>query len=65
MLFNSDNKEIKNKNLNNFKVIKPNKIQKNKNNTFLNNGRWTYEEHKKFLDACLKYGSNWKKVNKT
>lgn len=29
-----------------------------------NNGRWTKEEHFKFINACLKYGSNWKKVKK-
>ena len=31
-------------------------------NSSLNNGRWTIEEHKKFIEACLAYGSNWKKV---
>lgn len=29
-----------------------------------NTGRWTYEEHKKFIDAILKYGNNWKMVQK-
>ena len=26
------------------------------------NGRWTYEEHIRFLKGCLLYGNNWKKV---
>ena len=25
-------------------------------------GRWTNEEHIKFLQGCLKYGNNWKRV---
>jgi hypothetical protein len=25
-------------------------------------GRWTQEEHKAFIKACLKYGCNWKAV---
>jgi hypothetical protein len=26
----------------------------------INNGRWTSEEHDKFLKALKKYGKNWK-----
>jgi SHAQKYF class myb-like DNA-binding protein len=29
-----------------------------------NTGRWTDEEHKKFLEAILIYGNEWKKVQK-
>lgn len=25
-------------------------------------GRWTKQEHQKFMKACLEYGNNWKKV---
>ena len=25
-------------------------------------GRWTSQEHIKFLKGCIKYGNNWKKV---
>lgn len=63
MYFNSDKNEFKHKNINTFKVTKSNENQKNENNSSLNNGRWNYEEHKKFIDACIKYGGNWKKVN--
>ncbi len=28
----------------------------------MNEGRWTKEEHDKFLDGIVKYGTNWKKV---
>ena len=27
-----------------------------------NSGRWTQEEHKKFIDGILEYGNEWKKV---
>ena len=27
-----------------------------------NEGRWTREEHDKFLDGIVQYGANWKKV---
>ncbi len=30
--------------------------------TALKKGRWTREEHTRFLRACLLYGSKWKKV---
>ncbi len=30
----------------------------------LNNGRWTDEEHSKFLEAINLYGKNWSKVHK-
>lgn len=30
--------------------------------TALKKGRWTREEHKRFLKACLLYGSKWRKV---
>lgn len=26
-------------------------------------GRWTADEHAKFVKSCLIYGNNWKKVN--
>ena len=29
-----------------------------------NNGRWSEEEHKKFLEGILEYGNEWKKVQK-
>lgn len=28
------------------------------------NGRWTDEEHNKFLDALRRFGKNWNKVHK-
>ena len=47
-----------------FKVTKTIEKPKILQNSSLNNGRWTFEEHKKFIDSCLTYGSNWKKVIK-
>ena len=29
-----------------------------------NNGRWTNDEHKKFVEGILKFGNDWKKVQK-
>jgi hypothetical protein len=46
-----------------FKVTNTTEIPQNINDSSFNNGRWTIEEHKKFIDACLQYGSNWKMVN--
>jgi SHAQKYF class myb-like DNA-binding protein len=31
----------------------------------LNNGRWSIEEHKKFIIGVFKYGNNWKDIQKT
>ena len=28
------------------------------------NGRWTKEEHTRFIDAIIKYGNDWKKVQR-
>jgi hypothetical protein len=25
----------------------------------INNGKWTKEEHRNFLNACMIYGNNW------
>jgi hypothetical protein len=47
-----------------FKVTKTIEKPKTLQNSSLNNGRWTFEEHKKFVDCCISYGSNWKKVIK-
>jgi len=40
------------------------KITKKKysNNFISNEGRWSEEEHEKFLEGIVKYGKNWKKV---
>jgi SHAQKYF class myb-like DNA-binding protein len=36
--------------------------QNSKNDTQFSNGRWTKEEHQRFVDAIKLYGKNWKKV---
>ena len=34
----------------------------NENNSQFHSGRWTEEEHQKFIDGILEYGNEWKKV---
>ena len=36
--------------------------QESKKSTKYNTGRWTQEEHLKFIDGILEYGNEWKKV---
>ena len=47
-----------------FKVDKRGDYKKRQlnDNDDTNEGRWTREEHDKFLDGIFKYGANWKKV---
>ena len=44
----------------NSKIEQPTKIIEKK----LNEGRWSYDEQIKFIDALSKYGANWKEINK-
>ncbi len=37
-------------------------VVKESDETNYRNGRWTTEEHKKFIKALILYGNNWKKV---
>jgi len=53
------------------KKPKPEKLDKkgerkknNNTNPDFINGRWTQEEHQKFIDSILKYGNDWRKVEK-
>ena len=48
---------------NNSTPKKKTKILNNRNSEYTS-GRWTIEEHKKFLEAIIKYGNNWKEVQK-
>ena len=48
---------------NNNKPIKKQKISNNKNSKY-SSGRWNLEEHKKFIEAIIKYGNDWKEVQK-
>ena len=34
------------------------------NNKFYSAGRWKNDEHQRFIDAIIKYGNNWKQVQK-
>lgn len=68
--FNEENKNINiineetNNNLcNNNTPIKKHKILTNKNSKY-SSGRWSLEEHKKFIEAIIKYGNDWKEVQK-
>ena len=52
-------------NENNLQTISSsNEEENNKSHENFNNGRWSEEEHKKFLEGILEYGNEWKKVQK-
>jgi len=34
------------------------------NNFVVNNGRWTHDEHKKFLEGMFIYGNDWKRIQR-
>lgn len=60
--FTSNDKTIKSNNSsNNY----PKRIIRhyNKNGKYIS-GRWSVDEHKKFLEAIIKYGNDWKEVQK-
>ena len=46
----------------NIKEINNSSDNDNDNNGQFHSGRWTEEEHQKFLDGILKHGNEWKKV---
>jgi len=43
-------------------ITKKDYKKKYSNNFISNEGRWSEEEHEKFLEGIVKYGKNWKKV---
>ena len=55
---------ILNPNQNNSTSLSSQEEEINQKNEIFNNGRWTDEEHKKFLEGILEYGNEWKKVRK-
>jgi len=42
--------------------LKSEKKNPNRQESIYNTGRWSDDEHKKFMEALLKYGNNWNKV---
>ena len=40
------------------------KEEEDEEKLLLNEGRWTFDEHVKFIEALIKYGKNWKEVQK-
>ena len=69
--YTEENKKIKNDsfrqslNENNIQTSSSsNEEENNKTIENFNNGRWSEEEHKKFLEGILEYGNEWKKVQK-
>jgi SHAQKYF class myb-like DNA-binding protein len=62
---NEKNDISKKENLSKIIIFKKNnhKEKKDKKGN-LNEGRWSYEEHIKFIEALVKFGKNWKDVQK-
>ena len=48
---------------NNNTPVKKQKTSNNKNSKY-SSGRWEVDEHKKFIEAIIKYGNDWKEVQK-
>lgn len=46
------------------KFINLKRISSRKESNQSINGRWTREEHKRFIDAIITYGNDWKKIQK-
>ncbi len=61
---NQQNINILNPNQNNSTSLSSQEEEINQTNEIFNNGRWTDEEHKKFIEGILEYGNEWKKVQK-
>ena len=55
---------ISNKNKNVYLKNKKNRKLKTINNSNSSNGRWSKEEHNKFIEAIIKFGNDWKKIQK-
>ena len=53
-----------NSNLNNKKIHIKNISYINNYNENYSSGRWKEDEHKRFLEAILKYGNDWKEIEK-
>ena len=55
--------EIKTNNHLNCPILKKGRRKKRKDGNF-NTGRWMAEEHQRFIEALLKYGNDWKNVQR-
>ena len=63
IITNSINKEEKKTDFNIINSINNNNIiNQNSTNIIYNTGRWSEEEHLKFINGILEYGNEWKKV---
>ena len=50
--------------INNSKKNNKKRKAKKEKKPYINEGRWSNEEHIKFIEALIEYGKNWKKVQK-
>ena len=61
-IFHNQNKLIKNQSKNSDTLLQKKRMIDEENGNTI--GRWRPEEHKKFIEAIIKYGNNWKDVEK-
>ena len=54
--------DLNDNNINENNLKNLDKTNNDNNNIKFNNGRWSEEEHKKFIEGILEYGNEWKNV---
>ena len=57
-----ENGDENDNNISNIFLNKNDEIENLDNENQFHSGRWTEEEHQKFIDGILQYGNEWKKV---
>ena len=62
ILFNSENPNKISIKITDSQINESNEGENKRGDSKYNSGRWSEEEHKRFLEGILTYGNEWKKV---